>query len=788
MKLNKTFIFLSVFLITSFSNAYASKVDLHIWIGQQIINDLEDDGQLSFSIGGKVKLIKVKDEVRRAILGNRQYFLMGNIGPDALPGIYSGQMTIHPGSDNDGWGTGDWLAHLLNNAKSEQEIAFVYGYACHAASDVFAHTYVNQYAGDCFKLTDGETLVEERHFLLEGYISEFLPKMLNYQGNYLGTPANNIKIGDELAIPVDFLWRVFIQDEKAIEEFGKNGSIHLLAVHNLYNELGSLAKDGGVLDEIHILVEQIVAYYVFNISLSKEDLEKINVERQKIMNYGNYAIDGAQTVERDVKEMVLSINKLKNDRINKKLEELGNVLKKWTELQKEKQKIENEILETHKKLSDTRQQICGEVIDELCKWICLVHKPWPLEGCAVNGWGDCKKVAKQICKLNPEYVVLETTLKAKQQTENTVNSNINNTSEEFKKIVSEIHSTSENIIKTEIELSQSAINLLQRFATNENPLKSIILQWRKDIKIAMEEYFKANGTAIHNSIANQDIIEPLIKWKSCWMPAILGIPSEVSNGICTTKDVVVEIKDLLNKVEEAAANQDPILKEVIKLRKKVEETLMTVAKKELYNLGENLTGVEIERIVNVLKEKPTKETINNAFSSSDNSKSLLVISNAAQRIDSEMNIDSGYFNPLKFNMVYNSIVLSKMSILDFNGLNTLIGKKLYTEGDTSSINVMVRLASSIDGNHHWLPESPPFIRADGNILYKSKSGYDEGFIIWQNKKVRNKIFRKIFHGPLNPALETPEKYGFEKIIPESYPYKPTEKCPFPNFPGNPECK
>ena len=50
-----------------------------------------------------------------------------------------------------------------------------YGFAGHASGDIFAHSYVNQYAGDIFSLEDKETRVELRHFTLEKYIEARTP-------------------------------------------------------------------------------------------------------------------------------------------------------------------------------------------------------------------------------------------------------------------------------------------------------------------------------------------------------------------------------------------------------------------------------------------------------------------------------------------------------------------------------------------------------------------------------------------------------------------------------------
>ncbi|MCL1122916.1 zinc dependent phospholipase C family protein [Shewanella surugensis] len=156
-------------------SAQAYKIQSHVWIGQQIINDLENDGKLSIELNGKIITLSVPSDVKQAILSYQHAFLMGHIGPDAAPDILVGQSMIHPGEN--GWNTAEWLNYLLNEINNPNTsnktlmTAYSYGFLGHASSDVFAHTYVNKYAGDIFSLTD-ETLVETRHIALEGYIAE----------------------------------------------------------------------------------------------------------------------------------------------------------------------------------------------------------------------------------------------------------------------------------------------------------------------------------------------------------------------------------------------------------------------------------------------------------------------------------------------------------------------------------------------------------------------------------------------------------------------------------------
>ena len=160
---------------------------------------------------------------------------MGNLGPDVFPDPVVGQTTTHPGVKG-GWQTDQWLRHLLGSAQNPDEIAFAYGFAAHAAGDIFAHTYVNAYAGDIFELTDNEREVELRHFVLEKYIEFAMPHLVDHTGaavnwtSGLGTPTAFLR--DTLIMGGD----VFLRIQRA------RTGIHLTAMHEVRHAVTELQK------------------------------------------------------------------------------------------------------------------------------------------------------------------------------------------------------------------------------------------------------------------------------------------------------------------------------------------------------------------------------------------------------------------------------------------------------------------------------------------------------------------------------------------------------------------
>ena len=170
-------ILLSSFLyLLNTAGAGAWGLKTHLWIAQEVLNDAGD---------GKVTLAgreyELPADVSDALRAYPERYRMGNMGPDVFPDPIVGQTTFHPGVDG-GWQTDQWLKHLLDHADDAEERAFVYGFAAHAAGDIFAHTYVNAYAGDVFDLA-GERAVELRHFTLEKYIEARTPDLRGADGS-----------------------------------------------------------------------------------------------------------------------------------------------------------------------------------------------------------------------------------------------------------------------------------------------------------------------------------------------------------------------------------------------------------------------------------------------------------------------------------------------------------------------------------------------------------------------------------------------------------------------------
>jgi len=168
IKRNRVFIlsFISlVFILTSLSTpAYAWKLKTHAYIANIVIDDAKD-GKVWIPPYGE---FEVRPEVAEAIKLCPTYFRGGSIGPDGFPDFWTGQSFIHPN-------TNPYLVLLWNNlppynaytgpvsttpgvhvgyatsdTPKRQAWAFTFGYFSHCAGDMWAHDWVNIYAGKAF--------------------------------------------------------------------------------------------------------------------------------------------------------------------------------------------------------------------------------------------------------------------------------------------------------------------------------------------------------------------------------------------------------------------------------------------------------------------------------------------------------------------------------------------------------------------------------------------------------------------------------------------------------------
>ncbi len=301
---------LLIFSIILSQNSMAFKLKTHVYIGQQVINDLEDNNTLTFEINNNYYNIPVNANVRASILNNRSAYLMGHIGPDAAPDVVVGQTSVHPGAlDKDISGTAitqrdptrynadDWMKYLLKDGISTGlGAAFVYGYLGHAAADVFAHTYVNQYSGDIFLLSDGETLNEKRHVALESFIDSRVPPLRNFRGNTIGSPSQQIDLTGN-GIPI-YIRDKLIYASTPTEQYKKSPfSTRLALISKHRDNVKKQANDEyGYWHQLDVWVTQYIASYWTGVQLPDSVASGLVDIGNEIIDKNNITIDQVQRI------------------------------------------------------------------------------------------------------------------------------------------------------------------------------------------------------------------------------------------------------------------------------------------------------------------------------------------------------------------------------------------------------------------------------------------------------------------------------------------------------------
>jgi hypothetical protein len=214
----------------------AFKPYTHVEIAKDVRADLLEDGKLN--IAGHE--YEVHPKLLKAIEQYPSYYYAGAVGPDGFPDLVFGQSIIHPID------TGVWLQRLFDMAWAAQKdpsftaderpqiLAFTYGYATHAAGDLFAHTLVNEFSEGIFPSVpdiaqdDRDLANAVRHLMVEGYIGDATPGFDNVSDHTLlpdGDISDDSSQGITFNAPMHFIYKALIKpfpgEPVAIADTGK---------------------------------------------------------------------------------------------------------------------------------------------------------------------------------------------------------------------------------------------------------------------------------------------------------------------------------------------------------------------------------------------------------------------------------------------------------------------------------------------------------------------------------------------------------------------------------------
>lgn len=645
----KLLLLFSFFFLCLLSNpVYAYKLETHVWISQQVINDATDDMHLTIEPFGE---FKVNQDLYNAMLQYPNEFRMGSIGPDGFPDLIGGQLTVHPGVPT-GWKTDDWLKMIIEAPSTLKQKAFAYGFLTHAAADTFAHTYVNTYAGDYFILTD-EQEVELRHMALEEYIKDHTPPTQTNSGTVI-LPHQSV------SAPA-----VFIRDKLLLNP----------SVVNQYRKQTTTAYLAGMYD------------YWKNIGIILNEIEQIKTTANEKINAIQSVITGLENDINDLKDITVSV--------------------------------------------------FGKTVN-LYPYYCAIDP------------GTCALI------LSTEATLAVT--------------------------------------RGSLEVPRAALNMT--VSSLEYPIKN----WQGQVEEALLQYIITSQEIVKEIMKpNGNPTQKLQDWVCEWGPVFAGIPSQANYPVCATINGIARAQQLhddihvkFNQAIDLIDGNSTILNWMFDPYYAVEQ-LKDDLKTRFISLGVDIANNLIATdslaldLINFRLETQTSAKMDGIFSADSSNKNLVNFANTASqkmsaRITADMHVSGGYFDPEKFNAIRNAVTLSKLAMLDASQLNllvkragitgTIFGTDLYSP-DTF-VNVLYGSLGSIDGNHQWQEYPLPYPRISGDGISRDDSNNPEsfgysyssskgGFRLWQDCEVRDQVFKRIFKGPIAPAIELPASVGLTNI-------------------------
>ncbi|MDH5302270.1 MAG: hypothetical protein OEW58_13010 [Gammaproteobacteria bacterium] len=348
--------------------------------------------------------------------------------------------------------------------------------------------------------------------------------------------------------------------------------------------------------------------------------------------------------------------------------------------------------------------------------------------------------------------------------------------------------------------------------------------WRESVQRANRAYIKASSRMAQEFLkpAGGDPMRHLSNWALCYGGVYTSIYQPVNQVACEaiglTADMVSELNNAIGSIaslgeeySEILLIVNPTLYSVVQAAnhiKSLTDQVKDFAKRKFIS---EFVDSEVLAYVNIIQGHVGDAELKAAYELTGSGKGLLEISDVAERVKSDMKIKiDGTFDPDKFNVVKNSIVMAKLTLLGADGLNELVSRAGINKFpkyktfplffDEPGFSIFTKSVRSIDGNHAWMPVAPRNPRKEGFVdnssederhfgYYLTEDGFTQiGFKLWQEEEVREKVFLAIFSGPLAPGLEYPQSQGIKRVIPVDYKdYVACNVNPYPKEIGDLRC-
>jgi hypothetical protein len=253
--------------------------------------------------------------------------------------------------------------------------------------------------------------------------------------------------------------------------------------------------------------------------------------------------------------------------------------------------------------------------------------------------------------------------------------------------------------------------------------------WRDDINEGLKAWVDVSTRVAYYLFIQSDLdtVWTILKnWFLLHFLSMIGFPDIVGTIIKYVGDVTNWIRDLLENI--------PGLKELWDTVKGWGESIVNW-------IFEKAFGFTLEELKDMFEDPEFYLTSSTFF---EDAPYGMGTKNA---IDDELSfaLHSGSFDPLGFDVTYNTIMMSKLLLLDGAGLNQLLKENgvhpFYAKEEAMNYEdlaypgmcVMRGFMKSLDADHQWMLTAP------------NGKSYGKGTSLWEDKNAREWVFKKIFH-------------------------------------------
>ena len=706
--------------------AAAFGLKTHLWIGQEIVDDVTLDCAVEL-LG---KSYPITEELCHSIRDNPGHFYSGSLGPDIYPDLVSGQTTTHPGVTG-GWQTDQWLGQVYSAATAGPDLAFSAGFVTHAAEDAFAHTYVNNYAGDIFILGD-ERRVELRHVILEKYIDGLLPP---------GMPE-----ADALQVPSTFLRDRLIYDSSVADQYASAGyAAHLAAMYRIRRAVADVTEAaeklegfaGGLLADIVAESLDLTARLATGEAQLQVARETLRIQEQGL-SAGRGALDATRAAADDVQESLrLEENAIATARAvadtqraaaSTARDAINSASNTLADLQTRVGNLSAELAQTPANIAE---EICGwaylgrelrpdesvhaafsfdlpdiEIPNPL-EWICrsiskvndaftnLTNKIADLNAEVAHAQAQLtQNVTAEANALAAEAVALqeiatrETTLAGLRASKAAADAAFAGAQEtlalaedltrQARQAVETLEREAENLREQLVD--KAAIRkLIEQAVDDANVLSFFFHNWSKGIDRAGTAYIETGLQMSKNMLVGDSHALSLYgEWLSCHGVVFLAVPYQISEGGC---DIKTELQKLEEKLSSLLQDVLPepladLVEQIEELKARITAELTRVVEDGALEIIGALTDETTHDLIELLMrpENASEAHLNEAFASSEDAagKPLLLFPRVSDLVVEDIAVANGTLDPQAFKALKHAITFAKLSLLDPAALRALL--------------------------------------------------------------------------------------------------------------------